>query len=345
MFKKIGYSFLVLLGVVVLVFALFNATAGGAAMDALGQRSDKASQQALEVEFGLNQPFSERLLYYINDLSPISFHDDDTENQNKYHYIKLFSIHKQATVIKWPYMRRSFVSKKNVGEILLPAIESTAILASLAMLLAVIGGIYFGVVCALKQDTWIDKLLLTVANLGISMPSFFAAVLIAWLFGFLWADYTGLGMTGSLYDYDFAKGRHLVWANLILPTITLGIRPLAVITQLTRNSMLDTMGMDYVRTARAKGLSEYRVMVFHALRNALNPVLTAVSGWFASLMAGAFFVEYVFNYRGLGMVTVDALEKNDLPVVMGAVVTVAFLFVMINLLVDILYARLDPRLR
>ncbi len=343
--KKIAYSLFVMLGVIILVFSLFNASAGGAAMDALGQRSDKASQQALEIEFGLNQPFSERLTTYINDLSPISIHDDDKINSEKYNWAKMFGIGGNAIVLKFPYLRRSFASKKPVGEILLPAIKCTAILASAAILLAIFGGIYLGIICALKQNTWVDKLLLTITNLGVSIPSFFAAVLIAWLFGYFWSSYTGLSMTGSLYDYDFETGRHIVWANLILPAITLGIRPLSVITQLTRNSMLDVMSMDYVRTARAKGLSEYRVLVYHALRNALNPVLTAVSGWFASLMAGAFFVEYVFNYRGLGMVTVDALEKNDLPVVMGAVVTVAFLFVIINLLVDVLYARLDPRLR
>ena len=133
--------------------------------------------------------------------------------------------------------------------------------------------------------------------------------------------------------------------NLILPTITLGIRPLAIIVQLTRSSMLEVLSLDYIRTAKAKGLSSYAIIFNHALRNALNPVVTAVSGWFASLMAGAFFVEYIFGWNGLGKVTVDALELSDFPVVMGAVLFIAFLFVIINILVDILYGFLDPRVK
>jgi len=116
-----------------------------------------------------------------------------------------------------------------------------------------------------------------------------------------------------------------------------------LITQLTRSSMLDVLNEDYIRTARAKGLSFYKVVFKHALRNALNPVLTAASGWFASLLAGAFFVEKVFNFNGLGLLTINALVNYDLPVVLGAVLFSAFVFVIINLFVDMLYALLDPR--
>ncbi|MND51187.1 Dipeptide transport system permease protein DppB [compost metagenome] len=127
--------------------------------------------------------------------------------------------------------------------------------------------------------------------------------------------------------------------------ITLGLRPLAIIVQLTRSAMLDVLSMDYIRTARAKGLNNYTVVVKHALRNALNPVVTAISGWFASLIAGSFFIEYIFGYNGLGKATVDALGLADFPVVMGSILFCGFFFVVLNILVDILYGVLDPRVR
>ena len=137
----------------------------------------------------------------------------------------------------------------------------------------------------------------------------------------------------------------IFWKNLILPAIALGIRPIAIITQLTRSAMLDVLSQDYIRTAKAKGLTRYRIISKHALRNALNPVLTAVSGWFAALLAGAFFVENVFDYDGLGQLTVNALLSYDIPLVLGAVLLTASIFVVINILVDVLYAILDPRIK
>jgi len=130
-----------------------------------------------------------------------------------------------------------------------------------------------------------------------------------------------------------------------LPAITLGIRPLAIIVQLTRSAMLDVLSKDYIRTAFAKGLSQHAVVWKHALPNALNPVATAVTGWFAELLAGAFFVEYIFNWNGIGKVTTDALNNLDFPVVMGSVLITATFFVVVNILADILYGIIDPRIR
>jgi len=155
-----------------------------------------------------------------------------------------------------------------------------------------------------------------------------------------------LNMVGSLYTVDdFGRGEFLSLRNIILPAITLGMRPLAIIVELTRSSMLDVLSQDYIRTAKAKGLSNTRIVTRHALRNALNPVVTAISGWLASMLAGAVFVEFVFDWKGLGVVIVDALEKYDLPVVMGAVLFVSVLLVIINIFVDIVYGWLDPRVR
>ena len=137
----------------------------------------------------------------------------------------------------------------------------------------------------------------------------------------------------------------IVWKNLILPSFVLGIRPLAVIIQLMRSNLLEVLSQDYIRTAYSKGLSKYKVIFNHGLKNSLNPVITAVSGWFASLLSGAIFVEYIFGWKGLGKEIVEALNQLDIPVVMGAVLVIALLFIIINIVVDFIYAYLDPRIK
>ena len=153
-------------------------------------------------------------------------------------------------------------------------------------------------------------------------------------------------MTGSLYEIDdYGTGEYLSVKNLFLPALTLAIRPLAVIIQLTRSSVLDTLSKDYVRTAIAKGLSFKKTLSKHVLKNSINPVITAISGWFASLLSGAVFVEYIFGWNGIGKEIVNALNLLDLPVIMGAVLVIAFIFIIINILVDIIYIKLDPRIK
>jgi peptide/nickel transport system permease protein len=153
-------------------------------------------------------------------------------------------------------------------------------------------------------------------------------------------------MSGSLYELDdYGESYNLKLKNLILPSIVLGIRPLAVISQLMRNELLNVLNQDYIRTARAKGLSNFLVIRDHALKNSLNPVVTAISGWFASLLAGAVFVEFIFGWNGIGKEIVNALNLLDLPVMMGSVTVIAFMFIIINILVDIIYIKLDPRIK
>ena len=205
-------------------------------------------------------------------------------------------------------------------------------------------GVVLGIVSVLFKDGWVDKLIQLLSTFGMSVPSFFSAILFAWLFGFVLHEYTGLNMTGSLYEVDdFGEGSYIQWKNLILPAVVLGIRPLAVISQLMRNSLLEVLSQDYIRTAKAKGLSFYQVIKKHALKNALNPVVTAISGWFASMLAGAVFVEYIFGWNGLGKEIVDALNTLDLPIIMGAVIVIATLFILINIVVDLIYGWLDPK--
>ena len=179
-----------------------------------------------------------------------------------------------------------------------------------------------------------------------SVPSFFSAILFAWFFGFVLHKYTNLEMTGSLYELDdFGEQIHIKWKNLILPAFVLGIRPLAVVIQLMRNSLLEVFNQDYIRTAKAKGLSQFQIIKNHAIKNALNPVVTAISGWFASMLAGAVFVEYIFGWNGLGKEIVNALNTLDLPVIMGSVLIIALLFIIINIFVDIIYGWLDPKVK
>ena len=271
---------------------------------------------------------------------------DSMEEIEKKQLQGLFIGGERNLAIKLPYLRRSYQTKKQVGELLMEALPGTIMLAVAAMLLATILGVFLGVVAAVKKDTWMDTSAVFTSIIGISAPSFFMGILIAYVFGFLLSKYTGLNMTGSWFDIDVQTGQHYyTLQNLILPAITLGIRPLAIITQLTRSSMLDVLNQDYVRTAYAKGLSKRTVIWKHALRNALNPVITAVTGWFAELLAGAFFVEYIFGFNGLGKATVDALELADLPVIMGSILFIAFVFIIINILSDLLYTILDPRVK
>ncbi|MBL4656066.1 MAG: ABC transporter permease [Bacteroidetes bacterium] len=349
--RRSAYGVLVLAGVVVVVFLLFNVLPGDPARMTMGQRADVASLKAINKELGRDKPLFTQFFMYLNDLSPISLHETQDEDNfmfldsTKYDYTKIIDVSANKTlVLKIPYLRRSYQTKRKVTEIITDALPGTAILALSAMIFATIMGIILGVISALKQHSMADNSSMVVSILGMSTPSFFSGILIAWIFGYLWSDYTGLNMTGSLYTIDPFKGEMLTLKNLILPAFTLGIRPLAIIVQLTRSSMLDILSQDYIRTATAKGLSYYKVIVKHALKNALNPVLTAISGWFASLLGGAFFVEYIFSWKGVGKLTIDALDKYDFPIVMGTVLFIAVIFVVINIIMDCLYSFLDPRI-
>ncbi len=351
--KRLYYGFFVLLGVVTLVFMLFTILPGDPARMMLGQRADISSVEAINRELGRDKPVIVQYFAFVNDLSPLSFHNMSSPGSLFYPdsaryapFVTLISSGETRVLLKKPYLRRSYQSKRKVSDILAQSFPNTMLLATVAMGFAAIVGIFLGVVTAVRKGSWLDQLIMFISVLGMSLPSFFAAIVIAWLFAFVLADYTGLSMFGTLYSVDdFGRGEYPDLKNLILPAITLGIRPLAIIIELTRSSMLEVLSQDYIRTAKAKGLGFKRIIFRHALRNALNPVVTAVSGWFASLMAGAVFVEYVFDWKGIGVVIVEGLEKYDFPVVMGSVLFIAVLLVIINIFVDIIYGLLDPRIR
>lgn len=346
--KKILYGLLVLVGVVVLVFFLFQGF-GDPSRIVAGQSSDSTTQANIRRELylvneiGENIPKFKQFLYYLNDVSPVCVHSKkDIANKN----LKGIFIGGDTKFgLKIPYLRKSYQTKRPVWNVLMQALPGTLMLAISAMFIAILIGIPLGVMAAVKQNTWLDTSAIFSSIVGISAPSFFMGIIMVYVFGFVLSDWTGLHIAGSWFAIDDEGNRRLTMQNLILPAITLGIRPLAIITQLTRSAMLDVLDQDYIRTAYAKGLSKRQVIWKHGLRNALNPVITAITGWFAELLAGAFFVEYIFGWQGIGKVTVDALEKLDYPVVMGSVLVAATFFIVINILADILYGVVDPRVR
>ena len=330
-------------GVLALVFVMFQGF-GDPARLIVGQTGDKKTLDNIRKDLYLDQPKWKQFLLYVNDVSPIAIHS--SEDIKKKNLKGFFFGGDKKLGLKIPYLRKSYQTKQDTTAVLAEALPATLLLALTAMVFACFFGVLLGVLSAIKKDTWIDKTSILASIAGISAPSFFIAIIVAYVFGFLLHNYTGFNITGSLYEIDEVTGeKYLAVKNLILPAFTLGVRPLAVIAQLTRSSMLDVLQQDFIRTAYAKGLSTNTVIFKHALRNALNPVVTAITGWFAELLAGAFFIEYIFGWKGIGKVTVNALEKLDYPVVMGAVLLSAVIFITINILADILYSIIDPRIK
>jgi len=351
-FKKFLYGFSILFGVLTIVFFLFKILPADPARMMLDKREDAEQLELINQKYGFDKPVSLQYLSYVNDISLISIY---SLNKNSFfsiynkeiNFFKFFSTKSYILVAKLPDFGNSFLKQeKSVVSIIISTFKNTLVLAVSSITIAIFLGILMGVVSAINKDNIIDKSVLFFSAIGMSLPSFFSAILIAWLFGFVLHQYTNLQMTGSLFEIDdYGMGYHLNLKNLILPSITLGIRPLSVIIQLSRNSLLDVLNMDYIRTAKAKGVKYSKVLFRHALRNSLNPVVTAVSGWFASLLAGAVFVEYVFGWNGLGKEIVNALNTMDLPVIMGSVLFIAAVFIIINLFVDLIYIWLDPRIK
>jgi len=349
--KRLFNGLLVIFGVIVIVFLLFAVLPADPARMMLGQRADSASVALVNKDLGRDLPLSVQFLRQLNDLSPLSVFSVDKDSHffldtSKYeHASVLLTSGDHKLVLKPPYLRRSYQTKRNVNEVILERFPDTFVLALAAIVFATFVGIGLGMVAALKKGSRLDRWILAFSMSGISLPSFFASVIFAWLFGYVLGDITGLNMTGGLYEIDPFRGVFIEWKNLVLPAIVLGLRPLAIIVQLMRSSMLEVLSQDFIRTARAKGLSATKIVVRHAMQNALNPVITSISGWLGSLLAGAVFIEYIFGWNGIGMLTVTALENYDLPVVTGIVLFISVVFIALNILADILNGLLDPRIR
>jgi len=352
--KRLLNAIAVLFGITTLVFFLFRILPGNSEYLKQGEAIDVAAQSRILADQNRNQPLFLQYFLYLNDLSPISLHNLNKKesglyfDQLKYPSAKI--ILKLGTekiiVVKPPYLRRSYQSNRKVSDILMDALPETALLALMALALAAVIGISLGALAALYQGKFMDKITLLFSVLAMSMPAFLIGILIAWIFGYLLSEFTGLNMTGSLYTQDdYGNGEFLDLKNAILPAFALSLRPLAILAQLTRTTLMDVLSQDFVRTAKAKGLATFKIVTKHVLRNAASPLLTAISGWLAGLMAGAVFIETIFGWKGIGKEVVDALDKYDLPVVMGAVLLFAVLFLVIQFLIDLIQAFFDPRIR
>lgn len=228
---------------------------------------------------------------------------------------------------------RSIATNRPVSETIAERFPATALLAFTSIIIATFLGILLGVIAAWRPNSWVDTITMSTSLLGISLPAFVVGLLLVLIFG--------VGLEWFPISGYIDRGAE----HLVLPMITLAIRPLSVIARVTRSSMLDVLGQDYVRTARAKGLSDISVFMKHALRNALNPVVTTVSAWFAGLLAGTYFVEFIFNWPGIGLAAFNAIEKLDYPMIQGTVLFTAIIFVSVNTIADILYGFIDPKVR
>jgi len=324
--QRLALGLSVLWGIVTLLYAIFYVLENPVSY-MVGDQADEKTKQAIIQKYGLDKPVYEQYFSYINQVSPIGLSDKGTWG------------------LKSISLGESYQYKKPVLEMISDHIGGTAILALSALFFAAIIGIPLGIWAAYRPHTWQDNSILSFSVLGVSAPSFFVAALLIWFFAVLLRPYTGLDAAGFIFEPKiFAEGNIVVWKNLFLPALALAVRPLAIFIQLTRAAMLEVLAADYIRTARAKGLSAFSILFRHSLRNALNPVITSVTGWLASLLAGTFFVEYMFYWKGIGKLTIDALNQHDFPVILGASLWVALIFVVLSLLTDLLYAVLDPRI-
>ncbi|MEY3444789.1 MAG: hypothetical protein RLZZ519_3070 [Bacteroidota bacterium] len=342
--RRLLSGLLVVWGIVTLLFLIFNLL-GSPAEAMTDENTDEATRKAVERAFHLYRPLAVQYLYYLNDLSPLGMVDHFEADGKDIGHLRLFGLGQgKCLALKTPWMRRSFQNNRKVTDRLLEHLPGTIVLAVTAMAFAMLLGLPLGMVSAIKSGKWQDRLITFLTLLGISAPSFFMAVLIIRVFAVDLGPWTGLKSSGFLWEEEiFGEGHGLRLSNLVLPALALGLRPLSIITQLTRASMGEALTADYVRTAHAKGLSNSVVVIRHAFRNALNPVLTSISGWFASLLAGAFFIETIFDWQGIGKLTIEALGAKDYPMILGSAILIGVMFVIINIVVDVLYTVVDPR--
>lgn len=306
--RQFIYSILIIFGVIVVTFVLVRVLpAGDPARLVAGQRTDVQTVESIRKLWKLDQPIH------------VQFAD---------FFIKAIQ----------GDLGRSFASNLDVRDTILQRFPATALLAVTALTISALLGIGIGVISAWKPYSTFDNSVMVMAQVGISVPVFVLGNFMLVFFG------TWLGLANAGIGYMF-EGGHVYISRFLLPVAALAARPLSIIARLTRSSMLDVMSQDYVRTARAKGLSEKVTVLRHALRNALNPVVTTISTWLASTLAGTFFIESIFNWPGIGRLSFDAVIQLDFPMIQGAVLFTAIVFVAVNFFVDIIYSLLDPKVR
>ena len=341
--KSVFIAAFSVVGVITVLFCLFNLVGDPAQMLA-GQRNDLATIESIRTELGLDKPLLYQYTHLLNDISPVAILTTQQQQSGNYHYLRVVPT-EPALVIKWPYLRKSFQNNRSVIDLYQSRLPGTIILAVISMVFAVLLGVPLGGIAAANAQKFVDKLLITTTTAGIAAPSFFMAVLLIRILVIDFGDITNLPIAGYFIEKAiFTEGLNFDFRYLVLPSIALAIRPLSQILQITRDSCLSVLEQDYIRTARAKGLPNRHIWLWHILPNAMNPLITASSGWFASLLSGAFFIEYLFDWPGIGKLTVDAMLQHDFPVIMGGTIISATIFIAVNTLADLANRLLDPRI-
>jgi ABC-type dipeptide/oligopeptide/nickel transport system permease component len=293
-----------LLGVLFLCFCLMQVVPADPAAIIAGPDAKAETIAAIRLELGLDRPIIVQFAEYIWRVA----HGD---------------------------LGRSIISNKMVIEEIAATMGPTLELMIAGMLFAIPIGMALGTIAAVKRGTLVDRSIMAIAVAGVSMPIFFIGLILIQYVGYKWGLLPFLGRAGPIWDGGLP--------NLILPSLTLGSVLIGPIARLTRTSVLEVLGADYVRTARAKGLRERVVIVHHALRNALIPVVTLIGLQAAFLLGGAVVTETMFSWPGVGRLAVGAIISSDFPTAQGAIMILALAFLMINLLVDVMYVYLDPR--
>jgi peptide/nickel transport system permease protein len=342
----------VMIGVILITFIIVRLIPGDPCVTMLGERATPAKCEAFLDRYGLNDNIFVQFGRYLLNIGKGDF----------------------GTSIKW---------SRPVVDIIAERLPMTLELTLLAMLFSTVVGILLGVVSALKRNTVIDTITMIIANIGISMPVFWLGLLLAYVFALLlkgtpfvlppsgrfsagmalqnlakfWGMTNVTGFKKFIIDLMsntvfinciFTGNWKIFWdslKHLILPAVAVGTIPMAIIARMTRSSLLEVLGLDYIRTARAKGLIEPKVISKHAMRNALIPIVTIIGIETGELLSGAVLTETVFSLPGMGTAMVGAILARDYPVVQGFVMVIAVIFVLVNLLVDLSYAYLDPRIR
>lgn len=342
---KIGLLAISILAVIVAIsLIVYKAPIDPASLQ-FGQRTDPEALIRLRQQYFLDRPYFIQVLKYLEDISPVQLAHLKDDRLKEYQYYTLLQIQNQSIILKWPYLRKSYVSGEFVSNLIKEAFPSTLLLGAAALLFAFVFGLLLGILAALFRDSGIDQAILSISTLFYSVPSYISAIIFALIFGYYLRDYTGLPIQGSVFGLDDFGNEITDWKKLILPAVALGIRPIAMICQMTRASLIEALNEPYILTARAYGIKNIKVLFRQVFPNAWNPIITTLSGWLASLLTGAFFVEYVFNFRGLGDLTIQSLSQFDVPVVLGCCVVTVSVFIITNLMVDILYALSDPRIK
>ena len=297
----------VLIGVSILAFLMTDLAPGDAAQIMAGPQASQAEIENIRARLNLNDPIHIRYFTFFKNIITLDF-------------------------------GQSIQTQRSVGEMIFIRYPTTFVLATSSMIIATIVGLFTGILSGVKQYSIFDYASMIVALLGISFPTFWIGLMLMYIFS---VNLGVLPISGLPREWWTIEGlRHL-----ILPAITLGVYSAALIARMTRSSVLDVIKMDYIRTAKAKGLTERRVVLKHILKNALIPVITVIGLNFGTLLAGTVITESVFGINGIGRLVVRAIQNRDFPVVQGTVLIIAFTFILVNLLVDLLYAFLDPRIK